>query len=208
MAAAHDCKNTPRWSPDDHWLTFLSDRGEDGQTQIWLMHADGGEAEKLTSAKAGVDSYKWSPDGRMIAFLAGDAKTDEERKKQELKDDPIHIDHDYKYERLWVIGLNDRKQALITRQNTEIREFDWSPDSASFAIAFTATPVFELKSHLAVIRRPEGEFLRTLTDNASFSSNIRWSPDGAAIFFFESTPTGGVIGSLLYHRAVDRRDRY
>jgi len=55
-------ENTPRWSPDGRWLAFLSDRGEDGQTQMWLMRADGGEAEKLTSAKAGVDSYKWSPD--------------------------------------------------------------------------------------------------------------------------------------------------
>jgi Tol biopolymer transport system component len=67
-------ENYPRWSPDGRWLAFLSDRGEDAQTQIWLMQGDGGEAEKLTSAKAGVDSYKWSPDGQMIAFLTRDSK--------------------------------------------------------------------------------------------------------------------------------------
>jgi len=184
-------ENTPRWSPDGHRLAFLSNRGEDGQTQIWLMHADGGEAEKLTSATAGVDSYKWSPDGRMIAFLARDAKTDEERKKQELKDDPIHIDHDYKYERLWVIGLNDRKQALITRQNTEVREFDWSPDSASFAIAFTSVPgLQDLDSHLAVVRRSDGELGKNLADNLNIlGPNVRWSPDGKAVLFFESAPS-------------------
>ncbi len=183
-------ENTPRWSPDGRWLAFLSDRSEDGQKQIWLMHADGGEAEKLTSAKAGVDSYKWSPDGRMVAFLARDAKTDEERKKQQLRDDPIQIDHDYKYERLWVIDLKYRKPALVTRQNIEVKEFDWSPDAASFAIAFTSAPIFELKSRLAVMRRSDGELLRTLTDNVSSSSNVRWSPDGTGILFFESSPTG------------------
>jgi Tol biopolymer transport system component len=113
-------ENYPRWSPDGRWLAFLSDRGEDGQTQIWLMQGDGGEAEKLTSAKAGVDSYKWSPDGQMIAFLTRDSKTDEEQKKQELHDDAIRIDHDYKFERLWVIGMKDRKQVLVTQQNLEI----------------------------------------------------------------------------------------
>ena len=61
--------NSPRWSPDGHWLALLSDRGEDGLRQIWIMRGDGGEAERLTSAKVGVDSYKWSPDGRMIGFL-------------------------------------------------------------------------------------------------------------------------------------------
>jgi dipeptidyl aminopeptidase/acylaminoacyl peptidase len=183
-------ENTPRWSPDGRWLAFLSDRGDDGQTQIWLMRADGGEAEKLTGAKAGVDGYKWSPDGRMIAFLARDAITDDEQKKQAMHDDAIHIDHDYKYERLWMIGLNDRKPALVTRQNIEVNEFDWSPDAASFAIAFTSTPVFELKSRLAVMRWSDGELLRTLTDNVSSSSNVRWSPDGTGILFFESSPTG------------------
>jgi dipeptidyl aminopeptidase/acylaminoacyl peptidase len=190
-------ENSPRWSPDGRWLAFLSDRGQDGQKQIWLMRADGGEAEKLTSAKAGVDSYKWSPDGRMIAFLARDGKTDEEQKKQERHDDPIHIDHDYKYTRLWVIGLNARKLALVTRQSIEVKDFDWSPDAALFAIAFTSAPGFEAKSRLAVVHRSDGEMLRTLADNVSYASSIRWSPDGTSLLFFESSPKGVYWLSLI-----------
>jgi len=75
FASSPKRENTPRWSTDGRWLGFLSNRGEDAQNQIWLMRADGGAAEKLTSAKAGVASYKWSPDGRMIAFLARDDMT-------------------------------------------------------------------------------------------------------------------------------------
>jgi Tol biopolymer transport system component len=52
FASSAQRENTQLWSPDGHWLAFLSNRGEDGQTQIWLMRADSGAAEKLTSAKA------------------------------------------------------------------------------------------------------------------------------------------------------------
>jgi Tol biopolymer transport system component len=211
FAFSSKSENTPRWSPDGRWLAFLSDRGEDSQKQIWLMRADGGEAEKLTSAKAGVDSYKWSPDGRMIAFLARDAKTDEERKKQQLRDDPIQIDHDYKYERLWVLSLNDRQQALIMRQDMEVRGFDWSPDSASFAIAFTSRPgLRDSDCHLAVVRRSDGELGRNLADNLNIlGPNVRWSHDGKVLLFFESSlsrsgywislidPNGGQARPLL-----------
>ena len=182
--------SSPRWSPDGRWLAFLSDRGEDGQRQIWLMRADGGEAEKLTSAKTGVDSYKWSPDGRLIAFLARDGATNEEQKKQERQNDPIYIDHDYRYARLWTLGLNDREQTLVTKQNIEVKDFDWSLDAVSFAIIFTSFPVFEVKSSLAVVRRSDGELLRTLTDNVSYSSSVRWSPDSSALLFFDSSPKG------------------
>src|SRR5438552_18867981 len=81
--------------------------------------------KKLTNAKAGVDSYKWSSDGRVIAFLARDGKTDDEQRSKNGGDDSIHIGHDYKYMRLWIIGLKERKSVLITRQTREVAGFDW-----------------------------------------------------------------------------------
>jgi len=174
FASCPKSESSPRWSPDGRRLAFLSDRGEDNQKQIWLMHADGGEAEKLTNAKAGVDSYKWSSDGRVIAFLARDGKTDDEQRSKNGGDDSIHIGHDYKYMRLWIIGLKERKSVLITRQNIEVADFDWSPDAASFAIAFSSLPDFEDPTlHLAVVRRPDGELLRKLTDNVSNVTFLR-----------------------------------
>jgi dipeptidyl aminopeptidase/acylaminoacyl peptidase len=189
-AASAKNENTPRWSPDGRWLAFISDRSDDNQRQVWVMRADGGEAEKLTSTKAGVDSFKWSPDGRAIAFLARDDRTEEEQKKADQHDDAIHVDHDNKYTRLWVTALNDRKAALVTKGDIEVKDFDWAPDGASFAIAFGSKPGFEEMTYqLAIVRRQDGQLSKTLTDNVSDYLNIRWSPDASKILFFEASPS-------------------
>ena len=194
FAATAKSENFPRWSSDGRWLAFLSDRSDDGQPQVWLMHADGGEAEKLTDAKAGVSSFRWSPDSRMIAYLARDAASEAQQKKQQRHDDAIEVDHNYQFTRLWFVPLNDRKPALVTRQDFEVRDFDWAPDGESFAIASTPTPRFfeDLHSSLAIVRRSDGQLLRTLADDVNvLSQNIRWSPDGHSVLFLEANQTRG-----------------
>ena len=50
------CSNI-RFSPDSKFLTFTFSR--DGNAQIYIMHTDGGEAEKITSQKNDVGIYGW-----------------------------------------------------------------------------------------------------------------------------------------------------
>jgi Tol biopolymer transport system component len=60
----------PAFSPDGKWIAFLADRGgEDAETQVWLMPADAGEAEQLTSFPGGVLDFDWSPDGKRLALV-------------------------------------------------------------------------------------------------------------------------------------------
>lgn len=189
---------SPRWSPDGRWLAFLSDRGDSGidapeaTIQVYLLRSDGGKAERFTSVPGGVEDFAWSPDGRMIAFIARDQPTAREQARQSAGDDAIEVDRNFKYSRLWVANLSDRKAVQVTKQDFEINELAWSPrgDEIALVVARTQKPEDQLLLSLVVVNRSTGEVARTLSTNVSrISGLLRWSPDGRSIIFLEGPPT-------------------
>jgi dipeptidyl aminopeptidase/acylaminoacyl peptidase len=72
-----ESENSPRFSPDGHWLGFVSGRGADqGDAQLWLMDRAGGEGRKLGGVKGSVSDYAWSPDSRWIVLVVDDPDPD------------------------------------------------------------------------------------------------------------------------------------
>ena len=57
---------SPAWSPDGKRIAFYSER--DGNSEIYVMSAEGGAATRLTNSKADEGYPAWSPDGRTISF--------------------------------------------------------------------------------------------------------------------------------------------
>jgi dipeptidyl aminopeptidase/acylaminoacyl peptidase len=129
---------SPRWSPDGKALGFLSDRVEGDKLQVYVMPADGGEARKVTSAKAGVAAFAWSPDGARIAYLAPDAPSEEEEQRQKDRDDAIHVDHDYHFTRLWVVDAAGGEARALTPAEYQARDFAWR--DAGWAVITSPTP--------------------------------------------------------------------
>ncbi len=58
--------NRPSWSPDGTKIVFDSNR--DGDSDIYVMNADGSNQIGLTNNAVGDDSPAWSPDGTKIVF--------------------------------------------------------------------------------------------------------------------------------------------
>src|SRR4029077_19375671 len=57
------------WSPDSKQLAFLSDAGNTGQLQFYVLSASGCPPKKLTNVKGLLATPRWSPDGKTIAVL-------------------------------------------------------------------------------------------------------------------------------------------
>src|SRR5215510_6769248 len=62
---------TPRWSPDGRWIAFDSrsnDTGREGNADIYVISAEGGQPRRLTSDPAEDVTPSWSRDGKWIYF--------------------------------------------------------------------------------------------------------------------------------------------
>ena len=57
----------PRWSPDGTRFAF-SDEGEPKGTQLFVRWLDTAEATQITRVDKAPETFKWSPDGKSIAF--------------------------------------------------------------------------------------------------------------------------------------------
>ena len=73
--------SSPRWSPDGQTIAFISSRpstdaSETPRAQIYLLHLNGGEPQRLSTFKNGAGSFQWSPDGKRLACLVRTGASD------------------------------------------------------------------------------------------------------------------------------------
>lgn len=182
---------SPQWSPDGRWIAFLSDRGEEGddsdegETQVYVMSFFGGEARKLTESETSVRSFKWSPDGNWIAYVASDPKTEEEEEAEERGEDWTVVDENLKARRLWAIDVESGETRRVTETDISVWDFDWSPAGDRLVISATDEPrtddSYMFKS-LYLVAAAGGEPTQ-LCETEGKLREPRWSPDGEQIAF-------------------------
>ena len=118
LTSSPDGESSPRWSPDNRYLSFLSSRGDDDKgAQLWLMDRLGGEGVKVTDVKEGISDYEWAPDGKRLVFVIKDPDPDTVKAKPGEKKTPSPI----------VIDRWDFKrdyQGYLTRRRDHLYLFD------------------------------------------------------------------------------------
>ena len=206
--SGHD--NSPAWSPDGRTLAFLSSR--DGNSQVYLLSMEGGEAKKLTTLSTGADLFQWSPDGKTIAFTSAvyldckddacNSKRDEEKEKSKVKariyDHLLfrHWDHwnEGKRSHLFVMPVDGNSSArdltptadydIPPDERGEASDFAFSPDGKE--ICYTAVPdkveAISTNGELFVVPVAGGE-AKKITTNPGFDGNPVYSPDGQYIAY-------------------------
>ena len=213
--SGHD--SAPEWSPDAKTLVFLSSR--EGNSQVYLLSMDGGEAHAVTHLSTGADLVKWSPDGKTIAFTSSvypdckddpcNKKRDEEKDKNKVK---AHVYEQllYRHWTHWFEGK--RSHVFVTaadgsgepRDLTAGANYDVPPDERggpsdinfspdSKEICFTSVTdkmeAISTNADLFLVPVTGGEPKR-ITANPAFDGNPVYSPDGRFIAYHAQLTPG------------------
>jgi dipeptidyl aminopeptidase/acylaminoacyl peptidase len=163
-------------------LAFLSDR-EEGQQQIFLMSMNGGEGRAITKGKRSVKAFEWSPDGKTIAFLAPDAKTEEEEKKEKDKDDAKVVDKDDKHARLWILDVATGETRALTKPNWNFDELAWLPAGDRVVVKGTDRPESDQYTERIFSVQVSDGTMKELVKPLGPFGEMRVAPDGKTISY-------------------------
>ena len=204
----------PRWSPDGKLIAFLGRRGEGALTQIHLIDPAGGDPRALTTAPSAVTTFKFSPDGRWIAFTYADPKTEQEKQDEAQGKDWTVVDRNYKHTRLYKVELASGKSELVSRADLTVHDYDWSPDSQQLIVGAANTPTIDdsfMGVRLYIVPAAGGTPEPFVTTEGKLGFP-RWSPDGQSIAWLGATSVddpfaGSIFVAPARGRAAGAPDR-
>ena len=213
--SGHD--SAPEWSPDAKTLAFLSSR--EGNSQVYLLSMDGGEAHAVTHLSTGADLVKWSPDGKTIAFTSSvypdckddpcNKKRDEEKDKNKVK---AHVYEQllYRHWTHWFEGKRSHVFVTAADGSGEPRDLtaganydvppderggpsdiNFSPDSKEICFPSVTDKMEAISTNADLFLVPvTGGEPKRITANPAFDGNPVYSPDGRFIAYHAQLTPG------------------
>src|SRR5438132_1317823 len=176
--------SSPAWSPDGRWLGFASNRS--GKWDLWRVALDGSPAQRLTDVTGEVGEFRWSPDGRRMAFVLTDPPVSAR--------DARVVGEAQRFARLYLVDVTGdaagrgRVARLLTPQDVQVGgpvgagtrgpAFDWSPDGAAIAFSHSPSPAGDdwVRADVSVVDVATGR-TRPLVATPAAEGGPAWSPD-------------------------------
>ena len=158
---------TPAWSPDGRKLAFVSQR--DGNSEIYVMNADGSGQRRLTWSEGDDTHPSWSPDGRQLVF-------DSNR-------DGIW--------NLYVMEAGGGAERRLTHRGASAdssrdyaRHPSWSPDGRRIAFDSDRDGNEEV-----YVVDADGSRPTRVTNHPGSDNHASWTPDGTSLLLSSTTRT-------------------
>ncbi len=219
LTSSPDGESSPRWSPDNKYLAFLSSRQGAKGGQVWLLNRAGGEAVKLTDVKGGISEYAWSPDSKRLVLVVNepdprDPQDDDKKDPEKKKTPPPVVIDRYHFKQdvsgylrgerthLYLFDIAAKKAETLTPGTFDDESPAWSPDGSQIAFV-SKRGTGDLDRHdntdVFVIDAKVGAQPRQLTTSLASEGGRRlaWSPDGKQIAYL----TGEEAKYFAYNQA-------
>ena len=152
--------NQPLWSPDSKQIAFLSDR-DGGDTDIWVMNADGSSPRRLAKNPGEESMGGWSPDGKKL----------------------VYSNRDEVGEALWIIDVESGESTRLTESQAGKSDTSpaWSPDGKTIAYHSSEnnTPPMIWTMNI------DGSQLTQITNGEVPAVFPAWGPDGQSLIYTE-----------------------
>ena len=142
----------PEWSPDGVSLAYLASPERGKPAQIYILPMGGGDSLKVTDASNGVDSYRWRPDSKAVAFVTPNDDPNKKAVEKHL-DSVVITDQDYltrtqaQPSHIWVVNADGTGNSRLTDGTFGVAgDLAWSPDGKR--IYYTRLPDALALAHL------------------------------------------------------------
>lgn len=165
----------PQASQPTGRLAFVSER--DGNREIYVMNADGGEQTNLTRNPAADTQPDWSPDGTRIAFVSDRGN----------------------YQEIYVMGADGSQPVRLSSHEYEEWAPDWSPDGQRIVFSCGDT----MGGRNLWVMNADGSGRQALTKGSDFHDSPRWSPDGKYIVYALRYRNDGHSNQQIYVMNAD-----
>ena len=197
LTAAKKSSSNAEWSADGKWIAFLSDRpGQISGTpadkkQLYVIAADGGEAQQLTKEENDISAFEWAPDSRRLAFAVMDPEPKALKDRKEKYGEYSVVHADYQMAHLWTIELTEsptnaapEAKRLTHGDAFSVGSFAWSPDGTRIAFSAQRDPDL-ISSDTADIYvvAASGGAPKKIVSTPGPDTNPKWSPDGKRVAY-------------------------
>lgn len=195
----------PLWAPDSKSIAYLRD--VEGADQVFIKHVEGYGGFQITNIKEGINSFKWSPDGKGIYFIKNLPEEESLKKRREIYGEFKFADREYQQNLLCYIDMEEiledilksnkvpedlKASSLQNRKEIEIvgdgsyyiQEFDISSQGDKIAFSVTPTPFMEDKYNKDIfLFDVNTNSLNKLPIDGVIMRKTIFSPDGKKICY-------------------------
>ena len=162
-------------------IAFVSER--DGNSEIYMMDADGKNQRRLTKNDFPDTDPSWSPDGKRIIFVSDRNKHIAGKEAPIMVDGAVIVGDMRKRPQIYVMDANGKNQQRLSHEFVADWYPSWSPDGQR--IVYTSSGAMDVSGgHWRIyVMDGDGANKQRLSNDGVDDYYPSWSPDGERIAF-------------------------